>query len=75
MRTFVIESDFIPLIQLLKAAHVAGSGGEAQRLVEMGRVMVNNNKESRKRAKIRPGDVISCNGKLIHVISKIAENE
>ncbi|MFA6883738.1 MAG: RNA-binding S4 domain-containing protein, partial [Paludibacteraceae bacterium] len=43
---------FIPLIQLLKAAHVVYSGGEAQQLVMDGEVLRNGEQEFRKRAKI-----------------------
>lgn len=49
---------FIPLIQLLKATHVVGSGSEAQDVVVEGLVMRNGERELRKRAKIVPGDEI-----------------
>lgn len=51
--------DFITLIQLLKAVGVSYNGAEAQRMVVDGLVMLNGQVESRKRAKIRRGDVIS----------------
>lgn len=49
---------FIPLIQLLKATHVVGSGSEAQDVVVEGLVLRNGERELRKRAKIVPGDEI-----------------
>ena len=49
---------FIPLIQLLKATHVVGSGSEAQDVVVEGMVLRNGAVELRKRAKIVGGDVI-----------------
>jgi ribosome-associated protein len=49
---------FIPLIQLLKATHVVGSGSEAQDVVVEGMVLRNGTVELRKRAKIVDGDVI-----------------
>ncbi|MCQ2226219.1 MAG: RNA-binding S4 domain-containing protein [Paludibacteraceae bacterium] len=49
---------FIPLIQLLKATHVVGSGSEAQNVVVDGMVVRNGEVELRKRAKIVEGDVI-----------------
>jgi len=51
--------EFIPLVQLLKVTQVANSGGEAQMLVVEGQVLLNGVVDFRKRAKIRPGDVVS----------------
>jgi ribosome-associated protein len=50
--------DFITLIQLLKAVGVSYNGAEAQRMVVEGLVSLNGELESRKRAKIRRGDVV-----------------
>lgn len=52
--------EFIPLVQLLKVTQVADSGGEAQMLVVQGQVSVNGEVDFRKRAKIRPGDVVTA---------------
>lgn len=49
---------FIPLIQLLKAVNVVGSGSEAQLVVTEGMVLRNGAVELRKRAKIVSGDVV-----------------
>ncbi|NHB70095.1 RNA-binding S4 domain-containing protein [Perlabentimonas gracilis] len=70
MKTFSIEEEYIQLIQLLKASRLAQSGGEAQQLVVEGLVKVNGRIESRKRAKLRPGDVIEFNGQSIKIVSK-----
>ncbi len=70
MKVFSIESEFIPLIQLLKACRFAQTGGEAQQLVTDGLVSLNGEKESRKRAKIRPGDIVECDGKMVKVQQK-----
>jgi ribosome-associated protein len=67
LKTFRITEEYIPLIQLLKATRIAHSGGDAQRIVEEGLVMVNGKNESRKRAKIRPGDTISALGQEVRV--------
>ena len=61
------SEDNISLIQLLKVVGLARSGGEAQQLVKQGLVKLNGQNESRKRAKIRKGDVIECLGKKIIV--------
>lgn len=50
--------EFITLIQLLKAVGVSYNGAEAQRMVVEGLVSLNGELESRKRAKIRRGDVV-----------------
>ena len=61
------DEDNISLIQLLKAVGLARSGGEAQQLVMDGLVKLNGQPESRKRAKIRPGDVVECMDKQISI--------
>lgn len=50
--------EFIPLIQLLKAVNVVYSGSDAQECVARGMVRRNGETETRKRAKIREGEVI-----------------
>lgn len=70
MQTFILESEYIPLIQLLKVTRIAQSGGEAQMLVEEGLVKVNGNLESRKRAKLRPGDIVELENVKIIISSK-----
>ena len=50
--------DFIPLISLLKACDVVYSGSEAQEVVTAGMVLRNGEVETRKRAKITPGEVV-----------------
>ena len=59
------KEDNISLIQLLKVVGFARSGGEAQQLVVQRMVMLNGETESRKRAKIRKGDIVECMGKKI----------
>lgn len=57
-RVFVIEGDHIQLDQLLKATGLCGSGGLAHVAVTSGQVLVDGNAETRKRAKLRPGQVV-----------------
>lgn len=64
-----IYTDFIQLDQLLKRANVVRSGGEAHVVVEEGLVSLNGEQESRKRAKIRPGDVVEFEDFIIEVKS------
>jgi len=52
------NSDYIALIKLLKAVHVAESGAQAKQLVEQGHVSVDGHREYRKRAKIGRGSTV-----------------
>ena len=61
------NSEYIELIKLLKATNVASSGAEAKKMVEDGIVKVNEHSESRKRAKLRSGDVIQVLDQTITV--------
>ena len=55
---FKIEGEYIELIQLLKATGVAQTGGHAKMIVDDEVVFRNGELETRKRAKLVPGDVI-----------------
>lgn len=68
MQTFNLEGhDFIELHNLLKVAGLCNSGGQAKQLVADGFVQVDGQVETRKRAKIRAGQVIEFNGEIIEV--------
>jgi ribosome-associated protein len=60
-------AEFIELIKLLKLLRIAGSGGQAKMMVEDSEVKLNGNPESRKRAKLRPGDLVEIFGKKISI--------
>jgi ribosome-associated protein len=60
-------AEFIELIKLLKLLRIAESGGQAKMMVDEGEVTLNGKPESRKRAKLRPGDVIRIFGKAITI--------
>ena len=68
MIEFKLEGDYIPMIQLLKAAHLVATGGEAQIVVEHGEVLYNGEVDYRKRLKVKQGDVVEFRGKTIKVI-------
>jgi ribosome-associated protein len=55
---FKIEGEYIELIQLLKALGIAETGGHAKYIVEQGEIIRNGEVETRKRAKLIPGDII-----------------
>ena len=54
--TFRIHTEYIDLLQFLKATGIAATGGEAKMLVDEGFIRVNGEDESRRRRKLRPGD-------------------
>jgi ribosome-associated protein len=68
MIKFKLEGEFIPLIQLLKATGVVGSGGDAQAVVTQGLVKYNGEVDYRKRLKVRVGDIITFDTYKIEVI-------
>ena len=58
MIEFRIEEEYIELIKLLKATQIAESGAMAKIFVENNEVTRNGELETRKRAKIRKGEII-----------------
>ena len=66
MIEFKLEGEFIPLIQLLKATNLVQTGGEAQIVVSEGLVKYNGNVDTRKRLKVKRGDVVEFeNNKIL----------
>lgn len=55
---FTIQGEYIELLGLLKATGIAQTGGHAKMIVENEEVIRNGEPETRKRAKLVPGDVI-----------------
>lgn len=69
MEEFRLEgSEFIELNNLLKAAGLCNSGGEAKAVVAEGRVTVDGVTELRKRCKIRKGQIVVFEGSSILVV-------
>ena len=66
--SFAVRGEFIQLDQLLKAANLVSSGGEAHAAVEAGLVRVNGQPESRKRAKLRPGQWVEFGAERVDLI-------
>jgi len=56
---FKITDEYIELYKLIKAADLVDSGAEAKQLIAEGYVKRADEVETRKRAKILPGEVIS----------------
>ncbi|AUN95467.1 RNA-binding S4 domain-containing protein [Pseudazoarcus pumilus] len=70
MDRFAVRGDHIRLDQLLKAAGLVGSGGEAHAAVEAGQVRVNGAVETRKRAKLRAGQKVSLGGESVELVAE-----
>jgi ribosome-associated protein len=68
MIEFKVTGDYIPMIQLLKAANLVQTGGEAQIAVTEGEVKYNGQIDYRKRLKVRRGDTVEFKNKIIRVI-------
>ena len=64
---FAIRGDYIELCKLLKAASLVMSGGEGKLVVAEGLVSVDGRIETRKRAKIRPGQRVEFDGEVVEV--------
>lgn len=67
MREFILDSEYIELVKLLKLLRIAETGGHAKMMVETGEVLLNGKPEFRKRAKLRPNDVIETMGETIRI--------
>lgn len=65
---FKITGEYIELIQLLKAIGIASTGGHAKMIVDEEMVLRNGELETRKRAKLVPGDVIRVDNLEITLI-------
>ena len=62
-----LVGDYVELNQLLKLAGACDSGGAGKALVAEGKVEVDGVVESRKTAKIRAGQVVTCGAFRISV--------
>lgn len=67
-RTFSLKgSEYIELNNLLKMMNLVNSGGEAKVFINQGIVQVNGEVDTRKRKKLRPGEVVLFNGNEITI--------
>ena len=65
-----IRDEAITLGQLLKLHVVAGTGAEAKDMLAAEVVTVNDVVETRRGAKIRPGDVVDAAGEVFSVVTR-----
>ena len=64
-----VRGDYIQLDQLLKTTGLCHSGGYAHSEIEAGKVKVDGVVESRKRAKLRPGQQISYGDETVDLVT------
>ncbi|MFV0370614.1 MAG: RNA-binding S4 domain-containing protein [Azonexus sp.] len=64
---FAVRGEYIQLDQLLKALGLCASGGAAHAAVEQGLICVDGAVETRKRAKLRPGQRVEFAGAEIRL--------
>ena len=67
MEEFELQTEYIELIRLLKLIQWVPSGGIAKMVVEDGLVFVNGEQESRKRRKLRQGDLVEFESQAIKI--------
>ncbi|HZM43647.1 MAG TPA: RNA-binding S4 domain-containing protein [Burkholderiales bacterium] len=65
---FRLKTEHVRLCDLLKLAGIADSGGQGKHMIAAGEVNVDGERESRKAAKIRAGQVVECRGARIAVL-------
>ena len=57
---YPLSTEYVELCHLLKLVGIANSGGEGKLFVANGEVTVDGKPESRKTAKMRVGQVVTC---------------
>lgn len=67
-REFQLRGEHVALCDLLKLAGIADSGGQGKLMIANGDVTVDGQPESRKTAKIRAGQTVSCLGQTVRVL-------
>ena len=64
-----VRGDYIQLDQLLKTTGLCHSGGYAHSEIDAGKVCVDGVVETRKRAKLRPGQTVSYGDQSVELIA------
>ncbi|RLD45911.1 MAG: RNA-binding protein [Bacteroidetes bacterium] len=67
MQFQIDNKEYIELNKLLKILNLVESGGQANMFITEGEAIVNNEIETRKRKKLRVGDIIEFNGYTIEI--------
>ncbi|MBK7900581.1 MAG: RNA-binding S4 domain-containing protein [Azonexus sp.] len=69
---FAVRGEYIQLDQLLKATGLVESGGAAHAAIAAGIVQVDGHYETRKRAKLRPGQRVVFYGQTVELVAEDA---
>jgi ribosome-associated protein len=69
-QTFAVRGEYIQLDQLLKATGMCGSGGAAHAAIAEGLVKVDAAVDTRKRAKLRPGQQVEFAGETVALVAE-----
>ena len=67
---FAVRGEYIQLDQLLKATGLCESGGAAHAAIAEGRVRVDAAVDTRKRAKLRPGQSVMFAGETVELVAE-----
>jgi ribosome-associated protein len=67
---FAVRGEYIQLDQLLKATGLCESGGAAHAAIAEGRVRVDGAVDTRKRAKMRPGQTVGFAGETVELVAE-----
>lgn len=67
---FAVRGEYIQLDQLLKATGLSDSGGAAHAAIAEGRVKVDGAVDTRKRAKMRPGQVVTIGDEEVVLVAE-----
>jgi S4 domain protein YaaA len=65
-----ITTPYITLGQLLKFADVVSAGGEEKAYLASHEVLVNGETENRRGRKLRDGDVVTLDDRVLKIVSK-----
>ena len=68
--TFAIRGEYIQLDQLLKATGLCDSGGSAHAAIAEGRGRGDGAVDTRKRAKMRPGQKVGFGGEVVELVAE-----
>ena len=66
---FTLRGEYVALCDLLKLTGIADSGGQGKLMIANGDVGVDGRQESRKTAKIRAGQTVTCLGQTVRVVA------
>ncbi len=67
--TLQVRGEHIQLDQVLKATGLCASGGQAHAEIDAGKVCVDGRVETRKRAKLHPGQQVDYAGSTVCLVS------